>query len=445
MNRQLPLFHYGPEETVCRHGGRAVSARLFLNHVRQLAESLPPCRHIINLCNDRYRFMVGLAAALIKNRISLLPPDQLPATIEQLAQEYPESLCLVDKPLPDIRPPQLEPVLSDDLSAPQAYSIPLIESRQLVAILFTSGSTGVPKANPKYWGDLQQGIGMAVKRLAIRERGILGLVGTVPPQHMYGLETTILMPWFCAIPVHAGRPLFAADVRDCLAEIQAPRLLISTPIHLRACHAAGLDWPETELVISATAPLSAELAVSVESTLKTTVMEIFGSTETGSIASRRTIEGDWWRLYEPMSLTQNGNDFAIHGPQLPEPIILNDYLELQDEARFRLIGRHEDMVKIAGKRASISDLNHRLNGITGIEDGAFVLPESQDGEVTRLVALVVAPGLNRDQIQASLAKSLDPAFLPRRIYQVEALPRSATGKLPRLALIDLLKRLRQTA
>ena len=315
----------------------------------------------------------------------------------------------------------------------------------MAAIIFTSGSTGTPKANLKYWGDLQKGVSKAAARFAIREKGIVSLIGTVPPQHMYGFEITVLISWYCGLILHTGCPLFPADVRDVLCNTQAPRLLITTPIHLRACQDAELEWPEIELVISATAPLSGELAASAEMALNTIVMEIYGTTETGSVASRRTKEGDWWQLYEQMQLSQEGNSCFIQGSHLPEKIVLNDYLELREHAYFRLIGRHEDMIKIAGKRASLSDLNHKLNAIAGVEDGAFLLPENGGGEVTRLVALVVASGLSRDNILSSLAKSIDPAFLPRRIYQVEALPRSTTGKLPRQALIETLEHLQQTS
>ncbi|MCU7943430.1 MAG: AMP-binding protein [Candidatus Thiodiazotropha sp. (ex Cardiolucina cf. quadrata)] len=441
MNNLLPLFHYAHDQVVCRYAGRAIDGACFLSHVRHLAKQLPSCRYIINLCNDRYHFMIGFAAALLEKKISLFPPNQTSGSIDQLAEEYSESFCLTDDLIREMKSEQGESSFYNDTSLSEDYSIPMIESDRLAAIIYTSGSTGTPKANLKYWGDLQKGIGMAVARFAIRERGIRSLIGTVPQQHMFGFETTILIPWYCGITVHTGCPLFPADVRDALFHTQTPRLLITTPIHLRACQAAELEWPEIELVISSTAPLSGGLAASAETALSTLVMEIYGSTETGSVASRRTKEGDWWQLYDQMLLLQEGNRFSIQGPQLPEKIVLNDYLELQNHGRFRLVGRQEDLIKIAGKRASLGDLNHKLNAIAGVEDGAFLLPEKGDREITRLVAIVVAPGLSRDAILASLGKSLDPAFLPRRIYQVEALPRNSTGKLPRQSLVEMLEHL----
>jgi acyl-coenzyme A synthetase/AMP-(fatty) acid ligase len=445
MNNRLPLFHYRQNQVVCWSGERAIDGRCFLSHARDLANQLPSGRYVINLCTDRYHFMVGFAAALLAEKVSLLPPNQTPASIRQLTEAYPESFCISDGLIKELLVNQAEPSFNQATVQSEGYSIPLIECDRLAAIIFTSGSTGTPKANLKYWGDLQKGISLAAARFAIRERGILGLIGTVPPQHMFGFETTILIPWYCGISVHTGCPLFPADVRNALSHTQSPRLLITTPIHLRACQTVELTWPEIELVISSTAPLGGELAASAETTLNTIVMEIYGSTETGSVASRRTKEGDRWRLYDRMQLLQEGMTFSIKGPQLPESIMLNDHLELLDHDCFRYIGRQEDLIKIAGKRASLSDLNHKLNAIAGVEDGAFLLPEKGDREITRLVAIVVAPGLSRDAILASLTRSLDPAFLPRRIYKVEALPRSDTGKLPRQALVEMLERLQQTS
>ncbi|MGQ0810317.1 MAG: AMP-binding enzyme, partial [Nitrospiraceae bacterium] len=55
----------------------------------------------------------------------------------------------------------------------------------------------------------------------------------------------------------------------------------------------------------------------------------------------------------------------------------------------------------------------------------------------RLTAFVVAPGMSAAAILAKLRQRIDPAFLPRPLYLVEALPRNETGKLTRQNLCDL--------
>ena len=442
MSHSYPLFHYQLDQVIAWHRGTPITAERFLSDLSHVAEHLPRAAHAINLCDDRYHFMLAFAACLMNDLLTLLPPNATPGVVNALSEDYPDCICLTDKPLQQLRIPQH--LIAPTASATVGHqAIPRIAHDRLAAILFTSGSTGKPTANLKIWGDLYKGAQLAAERFGIKSDRLHALVATVPPQHMYGLETSLLIPWFGGVGVHCGRPLFPADVRDALASVEGPRALITTPVHLRACVGAELVWPRIDFIISATAPLSASLAQAAEEMLGTRVLEIYGSTETGSIASRRTLEGDRWTLYEEMALSREDDRYFAQGPQLPDPVLLGDQLEILDERRFKLLGRHTDMLKIAGKRASIGDLNHKLNEIEGVLDGVFVIPHQADGSVSRLTALVVAPGLTKEALLDALARSLDPVFLPRPLYLVDKLPRSASGKLPRDALQQLLKELQR--
>jgi acyl-coenzyme A synthetase/AMP-(fatty) acid ligase len=112
-------------------------------------------------------------------------------------------------------------------------------------------------------------------------------------------------------------------------------------------------------------------------------------------------------------------------------------LEVVSEGRFLLHGRLADLVNIAGKRSSLAYLNHQLNSIAGVLDGAFFHAEENHSShtgVTRLAACVVAPGLDGSQLLAALRERIDPVFLPRPLLFVARLPRNGTGKLPQDAL-----------
>jgi len=126
---------------------------------------------------------------------------------------------------------------------------------------------------------------------------------------------------------------------------------------------------------------------------------------------------------------------------------LMDVIEpLGDGERFLLHGRTADLVNIAGKRNSLGYLNHQLTAIPGVRDGAFFLPdETEPDGVTRLMAFVVAPGLDAATILAALRRAIDPAFLPRPLVFLDRLPRQLTGKLPREALAALAARHRPSA
>jgi acyl-coenzyme A synthetase/AMP-(fatty) acid ligase len=108
------------------------------------------------------------------------------------------------------------------------------------------------------------------------------------------------------------------------------------------------------------------------------------------------------------------------------------------DGRFELVGRDADLLDIAGKRASLGDLNCKLLAIPGVHDGVFLAPEdaAPHAHPPRLGALVVAPKLSREALVSALRKCVDPAFLPRRVVFLERLPRDATGKLRRSALME---------
>lgn len=444
MSAALPLFQHAATDTFVWHKGKPITAAAFMYDVLTLVESLPDKSYLINLCEDRYHFMLGFAAAAIKGQVTLLPPNRSPDVINDLADEYADSYTLLEEMIAGVDVPSVE------LQIEQAGNgfvddVPLIDGEQLVVIAFTSGSTGKPKPNPKSWQELVIGAEKAISRFKLTPDTISTLIATVPPQHMYGLETSVMVPWQSGIAVHSGRPFFPGDVVESLAAVTAPRVLVTTPLHLRACVKADMSWPEVEFIISATAPLSTDLAQEAESTIGTRVLEIYGCTEAGSIASRRTTRESSWQLYEGMTLTVSGRTGTLDGEQLRQPVILGDQVESTDRRHFTLLGRNEDMVNIAGKRASLGDLNHKLNAIDGVDDGAFVMPDVSDTGATRLAAFVVAPMLEEGEIIDRLKDGLDAVFLPRPLYKVDALPRNETGKLPRSVLIHLLQQKKRSA
>ncbi len=439
MNRGFPLLQHAPADLFAWHKGEPVTAAGFLHDVMALVDRLPEKRYLLNLCEGRYHFMVGFAAAVIKGQINLLPPNRAPDVINGLAEVYPDSYCLFEQMISGVELPSVR--LQIDVTG-QGYvdQIPMVDGEQLIAIAFTSGSTGAPKPNLKRWRELVISADKAISRFNIAEGRVAALVATVPPQHMYGLETSVLIPWRAGIAVHSGRPFFPADVADALASMPKPRVLITTPLHLQACLKADLTWPELEFIISATAPLSSDFAQQAEVMLAAPVMEIFGCTEAGSIASRRTAVDCCWYLYDGMSLRLSGQVGHVEGEQLPQPVLLGDQIEQIDRHHFRLLGRSEEMINIAGKRASLSDLNHKLNAIAGVEDGAFIMPETKGNKTARMAAFVVAPTLDEAVVLQHLKRGVDSVFLPRPLCKVDRLPRNETGKLPRAALLKLLER-----
>lgn len=431
----LPLVSHISQDSIiaCRADG-AVTLRQFLAEVRQLAALFSAGSHLLNMCSDRYRFSVGLAAAIVAGRVSLLPPTHTPEVVRQIKVFAPDVFCLTDSDLCTVDLPQLRyPVMA--ISQAGAFAIPQIDSKQRIAVVFTSGSTGTPQPHPKTWGALVSSVQAEALRLGLLHNTPCTMIGTVPPQHMYGFESTVLMAWCSGNALSHSQPFYPADICQALAAVPTPRVLVSSPVHLRALLDAGLALPEITCVVSATAPLSAQLAQDVEARCHAPLVEIYGSTETGQIATRRPTQTVEWHLLPGIKLIVEGDCVRACGAHIETLIAMSDMIELITDEHFLLHGRIADLVNIAGKRHSLASLNHLLNTIPGVVDGAFYMPdETGDDQITRLAACVVAPGMDAPHLLAALREHIDPVFLPRPLLFVDALPRNCTGKLPRAVL-----------
>ena len=441
----LPLLaDRNPDAPLAWRGGQPISARQFLADVARLAPVLPAEGPAVNLCLDRYAFAVSLGAALVRGHASLLPPDARPDTLARLTETGgPHLFALTDDTkldTPGMRRLQVEAVPGPAGDAP----VPAIDGGRHAASLLTTRSTGVPQPHAKAWRTLVGDVEVAVERLCrVLQRPTLEgltLVATVPVQHSYGLESSVLLALLGGAAFETGRPFFPADVAKALASVPRPRALVTTPFHLKTLLLSGIELPPVDLILSATAPLSPQLAVQAEQALGGVLLEIYGSTESGQVATRRTTDSEIWETFGEIRVHAEPGEgdgperFIFGGDFIPEPTPMADVLELLDARRFRLFGRANDLIHVAGRRSSLAHLNYHLNSIAGVEDGAFWLPDEVTDGVVRPIAFVVAPSLDAAGIVAALRQRLEPVFVPRRVVSVAALPREGTGKLTVRAL-----------
>jgi acyl-coenzyme A synthetase/AMP-(fatty) acid ligase len=437
---QLPLLQAGQRSRIVAWcAGAPVRADVFLAHVRQVHGLIPPGTCVVNLCEDRYHFLVAFCAIVLAGQANLLPPSRAPQPVAEIMLAHPDCHVLADgevsRPIEGmIRMPALHAAIG------ALFEIPDIPAGQIAVIGYTSGSTGKPQANHKTWGSLH--VSNAGNQRCLER--VLGqpfhILATVPPQHMYGLEMSVLLPMLGTSSVHAGRPFFAADIAAELDTLPQPRVLVLTPVHLRALMAETVHLPALAAMVSATAPMPVELARAAEARFNAPLLEVFGSTETCVFASRRTAQEDAWTLYPGTHLHPQPDGTRVDAPQLDGPVTLADVVELSDDTHFFLRGRNTDLLEIAGKRASLGDLNQRLCSIEGVEDGVMFQLDATDAmQVRRIAALFVAPRLSEAEVMAQLRQMLDPAFLPRPLRKVSVLPRNAAGKLPRSTLLDALR------
>src|SRR3954469_25566450 len=81
-----------------RHGA-PVSAGEFIDDVHALARLLPTARYAVNLCEDRYRFIVAFCAVALAGQTNLLPSSRTPQTVAETLHAYTGSYALSERPL----------------------------------------------------------------------------------------------------------------------------------------------------------------------------------------------------------------------------------------------------------------------------------------------------------------------------------------------------------
>lgn len=444
--RQTPLVAASPPgRALAWIGPRAVSIPAFLDDVAHAAEMLNDVPYVLNLCEDRYCFLVGFCAAVVRRMTTLLPPSRAPDVVAETLARFPDACALSDVAREGISVP-VHLIAADGtrtgVHEGRPSAVPDIAAGDCVVIGFTSGSTGKSKENSKSWGSFA---GCSACNIAVLDRYRTGsevgqVIATVPPQHMYGMELSVLLPLLGPYAVHAARPFFPADISMALSEVPAPRFLVTTPIHLRALLESGFALPPLAAIVVATAPLSPDLAGAAESALGAPLIEMFGSTETCVIAYREPVRTQRFSLYPGVRLQPEADGTRVDAPWFEQATALQDVVECDGLDGFHLRGRSADLVEIAGKRASLAEISRRIQSLPGVEDAAVLQSDRTDASgVRRICALVVAPGRTVAEITAALRPLLDPVFLPRPLRRVDALPRNETGKLVRAALLELLE------
>ena len=430
----IPIVERDGEETFARLGTRSLSIAEFCADVSATADVLPQACFVVNLCQDRYQFTVSFFAALTRGQTTLLPSRREIQFARELSTHY--SGCSV---ISDADADGIDVRINIRPGANGTSSSPTCAGEHHAAVAFTSGSTGEPQAHIKSWRMLDTWRKVHRRYLPGAPEQLRGLVATVPSWHMYGLEWAMMLPTVAPLILHCGADFYPQDVIAAVTAFTQPCVLVSTPLHLRALGKQTKPAGNLSAVLSATAPLEDALTERIEQRFATQLFEIYGCSEVGSLASRYPSRDKAWTFFDCFKVRYDKGSITVEHPELAAPVTLADRFKQLDGDHYELEGRNSDIVKIAGKRESLANLNGILLNLDGVEDGIIYDPSTfglpHNG---RLAALVVAPELTSNTLRAALARQIDAAFLPRPIRMVDKLPRESTSKLKRAELARLI-------
>ena len=384
-------------------------------------------------CEDSYFFMVGLLALLQSKRKALVTANRQEAFIKEIQKGNPN--FLTDEPFEGAS-------LIQDIvgGAESEIRFDPFDKNTAAMVMYTSGTTGEPKAVPKKFSKFENELYELVKVFGDQWVG-RKVYSTVNHHHIYGLLFTVLLPTATGLPFRRHRIDYPAELENIKGE---SAVIASSPAYLKRL-AADADKPvafkTTPVIYSSGGPLPEEVARKCEGITGYWTTEIYGSTETGGIAYRQSKNGPVWTPFEVCKMSIGENDcLNVKSSYIlePEGFTTGDLVEIYDDGRFLLKGRADSIVKIEEKRISLPEVENRLKS-TGLVQDVRVVPMS--GKRQYLAAAIVLNAAGREQFKAQpkleinnffkkhLAQFIENTVSPKKWRYLEELPQDTQGKI----------------
>lgn len=400
--------------------GTAIDRAAMLAAIDPISAALHGRTEVVLACADRGHFVRAILAAWSVGSIVTLPSNLLPATLEQHAglrvHDGGHAGGLDVRTLAPSTAPRDEPV---------------VPGARTCVRLFTSGTTGVPKAIDKTFAQLLGEAEQLVRRFDLSGARVLC---TVPLHHIYGLLFGVLAPLQGDATIVAVGPLHAEAVLAAIERFDAD-VLVSTPAQLRAFDVLpDRALSRLRAVFSSGAPLRPDTAAALRDRLGVAPTEVFGSSETGGIATRTHLGVDPpWVPLPGVEVTADADGRMLLrspwlDPAVAQPHATDDRISVGD-AGFVHHGRIDDVIKVGGRRVALGDVVAKAQSIDGVQDAVAVAQPAADGRGAAIGLVVVTAIRTPEEIRGALAAWFDAAVLPRRIVCAPSLPRTAAGKL----------------
>lgn len=395
----------------------------FRNDVTKLAYWLKNCKRAALICTDSYYFLVGMFALLEIGAEIVLPANNHPAMLAKLNSNY------------DIIVDDYFIVQACDEEKVSDVCNDKLDTSSLSFKFFTSGTTGEAKEIRKSLQMLENEISILHKRFG-RELGQGIVFATVPHHHLYGMIFKLLLPlssgkMFCANTHTFWEMLFLANT--------ANATIITSPSHLQ--NLGGMEkLPANKrpiIVFSAGALLNFAASEQSREILGCTPTEIFGSTETGAIATR--CENEFWQALPDISIEcDQNNQMIVRSPSIDrQAFVSNDIIELVANG-FRFLGRSDRIAKIGGKRISLVEVENALHNLAFVKEAVAIILGKNSPQLAAILVLYPEGifALEKEgkfrfvrKLRQKLAKTQEVMAIPRRWRFVEALPIQGIGKV----------------
>lgn len=393
-------------------------------------------------CDNSYLFCIAFFSIASAGKKIVLPGNHQPEMLNSLGAEF--DAMINDEQLGnyDAKKQVSLPLTGTALTC----TLPRLDLSLLSITLFTSGSTGQPKAITKKLvlldNELQQleqnwGALLANKQI----------VSTVSHQHIYGLLFRVL--W----PLCAGRAFASTDLiypEQVINHATPEQVLISSPALLKRL-TETTNFNGYAAVFSSGGPLTYDAALNTVNHLKKLPIEVFGSTETGGIGYRQQIQenGAWFFFTGIRADLDDNQCLTVRSPWIEEVegYQTADQCQFVENNKFILKGRIDKIVKIEEKRISLVEVELHLNDLPWIEESAVLLLSIKQRSCLGAVLSLNEKGKNELNkigkgkfwilLRQQLRLWIEPVAVPRYFRVLNEIPMNKQGKRLHTELIKL--------
>ena len=339
-------------------------------------------------------------------------------------------------------------------------------AEDVVAMPYSSGTTGLPKGVMLTHRNLVANIVQSAAVFGVEEGDVV--LGVLPFFHIYGLVVVM------NLTLHQGGTVVTMprfDLEKCLEAIQRHRIArayVVPPIMLAFARHPLLDkydLSSLNTLFSGAAPLSKEVAAQAGKRLNSAIIQGYGLTETSPV-THVTRGGDSAGVGEPVPNTEakivdimsgaelganQEGEICVRGPQVMKGYLnrpdatramidsdgwlhTGDIGYADERGRFFVVDRLKELIKYKGMQIAPAELEALLLTHPSVADAAVIpIADEEAGEVPKAF-VVLRSGASGDDIQAFVAQRVAPHKKLRVIETIDAIPRSASGKILRRVL-----------
>ncbi|MGN6388178.1 MAG: class I adenylate-forming enzyme family protein, partial [Burkholderiaceae bacterium] len=340
------------------------------------------------------------------------------------------------------------------------------QARRVAVLVYTSGTTGAPKAvmlthrNLLFIG----ANGRALRALTPTDT----VYGVLPLAHVYGLSSLLVATLGSGGTLHLAARFSPAGLADALARgvtvLHGVPAMYAKLLDAAKTGAIRLAAPRLRVAQSGGAPLSPSLKAAFEAAFGVTLHNGYGMTETApSICQTRLeapradgaagppIPGIEIRLDSAAHGGDGVGELLVRGPNVmagyyrtPEQtaavLDADGWLRTGDLARIDpdgsvwIVGRRKELILRSGFNVYPAEVEEQLNAHPDIVQSAVVgraLEGNEEGneEAVAFVELRAGAALDREALRAWLGARLVPDKVPGEIVAVAALPTAPNGKV----------------